>query len=282
MEAELNLSVRYPSETNYDTFPHPLLQYSERNTFSKTHIMAFRSFYQRVSRVVANSLRSPAFILAGKVTHTRFSASSFTSLTTAATIATIAVCAFTSSANTETTINGKKCRVCRDLGGSDSINAMSMHDFLKMKPLAVVKAAAQSDPQTVMEMTPEEYQVAFKDYTPPTECPPNYWELGQATWTYLHTMAAYYPENPSAKLQASMPSFIHTFAEIYPCESCRDHMIQYVEKNPPRVKNNIELSLWFCEFHNDVNRTLGKPPVPCNAKYLIERWRDGPEDGQCD
>jgi FAD-linked sulfhydryl oxidase len=114
------------------------------------------------------------------------------------------------------------------------------------------------------------------------QCPATYKELGNSTWTYLHTMAAYYPERPSTALAASMTPFLRTFAQIYPCETCRDHMIKYVDAHPPRAGSNAELSLYLCEFHNDVSRELGKPQVPCDAAALIRRYRDGPEDGSCD
>lgn len=101
------------------------------------------------------------------------------------------------------------------------------------------------------------------------ETPPDYWELGQSTWTYLHTMAAYYPNNPTEDQKNSMPQFLQTFARIYPCEECSEHMIQYLRENPPLVSNNHELSLWLCKLHNDINIKLGKEAVPCDVEYVL-------------
>ena len=46
------------------------------------------------------------------------------------------------------------------------------------------------------------------------ECPPNAQELGRATWTYLHSVAAYYPEKPTRKQQKDMQSFLRIFSEF--------------------------------------------------------------------
>jgi FAD-linked sulfhydryl oxidase len=56
------------------------------------------------------------------------------------------------------------------------------------------------------------------------ECPPDSTELGRSTWTFLHTMAAYYPENASTTDQQSMKQFIEGLSKFYPCEYCADHL----------------------------------------------------------
>lgn len=53
-----------------------------------------------------------------------------------------------------------------------------------------------------------------------TECPLFRNQLGRATWSYLHTMAAYYPSNPSPTEQTKMKDFIDTFAKTFPCKHC--------------------------------------------------------------
>ncbi|VDQ10194.1 unnamed protein product [Trichobilharzia regenti] len=55
---------------------------------------------------------------------------------------------------------------------------------------------------------------------PAVECPPDKIELGRASWTLLHTMAAYYPMHPTVKQQEDMKSFLHTFAQFFPCRPC--------------------------------------------------------------
>jgi FAD-linked sulfhydryl oxidase len=50
-------------------------------------------------------------------------------------------------------------------------------------------------------------------------------------------------------------------------------MISRIVKNPPRLTNNLELSKWFCEQHNVVNRKLGKDEFDCEK--VFERWKMG-------
>jgi FAD-linked sulfhydryl oxidase len=110
-------------------------------------------------------------------------------------------------------------------------------------------------------------------------CPPDAGELGRSTWTFLHTMAAYYPENPTEIEQKSMLGMIDGLSRFYPCWYCADHLKEELKTNPPKVKSNIELSEWFCQIHNEVNLRQGKPLFDCSK--VFERWRDGPKKSDC-
>lgn len=102
-------------------------------------------------------------------------------------------------------------------------------------------------------------------------CPPDSQELGRNTWTFLHTTAAYYSENPSPDDKIQMTNFINLFSKIYPCSHCAHHLQSYIKKHPPTLNDNKELSLWFCDVHNQVNKLLGKPIFDCNL--VFERWK---------
>ena len=52
------------------------------------------------------------------------------------------------------------------------------------------------------------------------ECPVNREELGRHSWSFLHTMAAYYPEKPTVDQQKDMKTFMSLFSKFYPCEDC--------------------------------------------------------------
>lgn len=110
-------------------------------------------------------------------------------------------------------------------------------------------------------------------------CPPDAGTLGRSTWTFLHTMAAYYPETPSTAEQVSMNGFIDSLSKFYPCSHCAEHLQGEIVSHPPKLKSNIELSQWFCEVHNEVNSRLDKPKFDCSR--VMEFWRYGSKGSDC-
>ncbi|VDB99929.1 unnamed protein product [Peniophora sp. CBMAI 1063] len=111
-------------------------------------------------------------------------------------------------------------------------------------------------------------------------CPPDVEVLGRATWAFLHTTAAYYPDKPNVNQRANMLNLLHALPTLYPCSHCADHLGQEMKSNPPDVSSRTGLSWWLCQRHNEVNERLGKKKFDC-AK-TDERWKDGPSDGSCD
>ncbi|PWZ01705.1 FAD-dependent thiol oxidase [Testicularia cyperi] len=129
----------------------------------------------------------------------------------------------------------------------------------------------------------------------PSECPPDGEELGRSTWTFLHSAAAYFPEDPSAQQQSSMLAMLRALPDLYPCHSCAQALgEEYTreeneggwEDKSLRLKQAVlsgpSLRKWLCGIHNEVNHRLGKPAFSCSEANLNERWLDGPADGSCD
>lgn len=116
----------------------------------------------------------------------------------------------------------------------------------------------------------------------PKDCPPDVNQLGRSTWTFLHSVAATYPEKPSDSQQTNMLQFLNIFAKIYPCWFCAKDFETYISKpeTKPRVTNQEEFGRWLCDAHNEVNVKLGKPKFDCNL--WKQRWKDGWDDGSCD
>ena len=56
------------------------------------------------------------------------------------------------------------------------------------------------------------------------ECPVDREQLGRATWTFLHTTAAYYPNEATTSQQQEMKQFISALSKFYPCDDCADHL----------------------------------------------------------
>lgn len=68
----------------------------------------------------------------------------------------------------------------------------------------------------------------------PLRCPLDVNELGNSTWDLIHTLAAYYPENPSNEQKLAAVQFFQALSLLYPCHICAEDFIDSVSKNPPR------------------------------------------------
>lgn len=112
------------------------------------------------------------------------------------------------------------------------------------------------------------------------DCPLDKDELGSKTWAFLHTMAAYYPEQPNEQQKGDMRNFFHLFSKFYPCAPCAEDLQEQLKVSPPQTGSQKKLSQWLCDIHNEVNKKLGKPEFDC--KLVDQRWKDGWLDGSCD
>ncbi|KAK2152804.1 hypothetical protein LSH36_317g02042 [Paralvinella palmiformis] len=113
-----------------------------------------------------------------------------------------------------------------------------------------------------------------------SDCPLDREELGRNTWSFVHTMAAYYPEKPSTEQQQDMKQFIHLFAKLFPCDDCSRDLLTRISQELPDTSSRQALSQWWCRRHNEVNEKLGKSKYDCSL--VDQRWRDGWKDGSCD
>ncbi|OWM64796.1 hypothetical protein CDL15_Pgr028513 [Punica granatum] len=84
-------------------------------------------------------------------------------------------------------------------------------------------------------------------------------ELGRATWTFLHTLAAQYPDNPTKQQKKDVKDL-----------ECADHFKEVLRVNPVQAGSHAEFSQWLCHVHNVVNRSLGKSVFPCER--VDARW----------
>ncbi|MCO5572563.1 hypothetical protein L7F22_026319 [Adiantum nelumboides] len=94
--------------------------------------------------------------------------------------------------------------------------------------------------------------------------------LGWATWTFLHTLAAQFPEKPTRQQQRDAKELMAILSRLYPCKECADHFKEVLKINPVQTSSGVELAQWMCRVHNVVNRSLGKTNFPCQR--VDARW----------
>lgn len=94
--------------------------------------------------------------------------------------------------------------------------------------------------------------------------------LGRATWTFLHTLAAQFPEKPTRQQQRDAKELMAILSRLYPCKECADHFKEVLKANPVQAGSGVELAQWMCMVHNIVNRSLGKSMFPCQR--VDARW----------
>ncbi|KAK1359005.1 Sulfhydryl oxidase [Heracleum sosnowskyi] len=79
-------------------------------------------------------------------------------------------------------------------------------------------------------------------------------ELGRATWTFLHTLGAQFPDKPTRQQKKDVKELMAILSRIYPCKECADNFKDVLRANPVEAGSQAEFSQWLCRTHNVVNR----------------------------
>jgi len=116
---------------------------------------------------------------------------------------------------------------------------------------------------------------AVKPYYAPEKFPNNEW--GRVFWTLLHYVAANLPEDMTELQFTQWVAFVRGFNQSLPCHICRDHMNEFLKKNPlvdpkrrAHYRKGINNWLFTTMFHNEVNQRLEKAIFP---EEKIEQMR---------
>jgi len=87
---------------------------------------------------------------------------------------------------------------------------------------------------------------------------------GSKVWTLLHRLSFY---SNRQDVGGAWKTVLRTLSETLPCQYCRNHMREYLNKNPltfpasasGQIKRET-IILWLFNFHNHVNQSLGRQP----------------------
>lgn len=97
------------------------------------------------------------------------------------------------------------------------------------------------------EMKSREQVVKQVAPPPPPPQAPSPAEVGRSTWTFLHVMAAAYPESPDDRTQREAFSLLKALGTLYPCRWCREDWSNYIMDHPPAVQSRHDLEQWMCQ-----------------------------------
>lgn len=96
-------------------------------------------------------------------------------------------------------------------------------------------------------------------------------EWGPLLWWILHTLAAKAGRQTNSITQSdeqrAWPLFMKELPPIIPCPFCREHLQDYLQKNPFLLPSDYTswkeyIPLYFYTLHESVNIRLGKPSFP--------------------
>ena len=90
---------------------------------------------------------------------------------------------------------------------------------------------------------------------------PSVW--GPMLWYSLHNGAANYPpdkRNISNQIKIHMKNWINALPLMIPCADCANHAVEYISRSDldKAVVDRESLFKYFVDFHNHVNKKLGK------------------------
>ena len=87
---------------------------------------------------------------------------------------------------------------------------------------------------------------------------PKIW--GPKLWFVMHTFALNYPDQPNYEDKRVMEEFFNNLKSSIPCQKCRIHYTQRLERNPiiNYLDSKQSLFKYTIDLHNQVNKSLGK------------------------
>ena len=85
---------------------------------------------------------------------------------------------------------------------------------------------------------------------------PNVW--GPNAWVFLHAISLQYPSKPTSIEKTKHREWLNNLKYVIPCQKCRNHFSEYIDRNPPTLGSKKEYVEWIWKLHNDVNSRNNK------------------------
>jgi len=93
---------------------------------------------------------------------------------------------------------------------------------------------------------------------------------GPKAWFFIDTAITAYPLDPSNEDIRGFKSFLTSLKYVLPCEKCRKHYSEYLEKNPlnSNVLSSRDLLVeWILKCHNNIRQIQNKSEITLDDFY---------------
>lgn len=70
--------------------------------------------------------------------------------------------------------------------------------------------------------------LSSSEFLGPQPTPTTKEDIGRATWVFLHSLAAQYPERPTRQQQQDVRNLVDILTRMYPCKECATHFKEVV------------------------------------------------------
>lgn len=100
--------------------------------------------------------------------------------------------------------------------------------------------------------------------------------FGPPLWFTIHNSAAHYPIEPSRIVQERIIEFIKSIPYLVVCDECFYHARAYIanfsyDQLRAITRTRQSYFFWTVDFHNFVNKRLGKPQMSYTDAYDMYR-----------
>jgi hypothetical protein len=129
---------------------------------------------------------------------------------------------------------------CEHVACADKLSVFkkAMEDQKLTSKTPIETSSEKSQPSTLTTELPvaivEKKDEKAEEPTNANDCPLDRNELGLHTWSLLHSLAAYFPDNPTTDQEEHARRFFEALAVLYPCKICAVDFQESIQVSPPR------------------------------------------------